>query len=160
MVPIESLKPIFLWSEATWIGNYIRAHQYPFAIIEVFHLFGLTLLLGGIFVMSLRLFGLTLRETPVPQVARSLGWVSFAGLAVMATTGYSLYASEALKCFSNDMFWYKMFFFFPATIFHFTLYRKVTRSPDSGIFMRALTGILALVLWFGVAVFGRAIGYF
>jgi hypothetical protein len=154
------LRPIFLWSESTWVGDYIRSHQYPFAIIEVFHLFGLTLLLGGIFLMSLRLFGFIMKDMPVPQVARQLGWISFFGFLLAATTGISLFASEALKCFSNNMYWYKMAFFFPATIFHFTMYRKVTRSPNSGAAIRGLTGVLALVLWFGVAVFGRAIGYF
>jgi len=152
--------PFFNWSEETWLGNVIRNHQYPFAVIEVVHLFGLTLLLGGIFLMSLRLFGLIMRDMPLSQVARQLGWISFIGLVVMAATGVSLFASEALKCYNNNMYWYKMAFFFPATIFHFTLYRKVTRSDHSQPFLRGLTGFLALFLWFGVAVFGRAIGYF
>lgn len=152
--------PFFNWWEQSWLGSIIRNHQYPFAVIEVVHLFGLTLLLGGIFLMSLKLFGLTMRDVPLSQVARQLGWISFIGLVVMAATGVSLFASEALKCYNNNMYWYKMAFFFPATIFHFTLYRKVTRSDNSRAFMRGLTGFLALFLWFGVAVFGRAIGYF
>jgi len=152
--------PLFNWAEETWVGNAIRNHQYPFAVIEVVHLFGLTLLLGGIFLMSLKLFGLIMRDMPLSQVARQLGWISFAGLVVMVATGLPLFASEALKCYNNNMYWYKMAFFFPATIFHFTLYRKVTRSDNSPPFMRGLTGVLALFLWFGVAVFGRAIGYF
>lgn len=153
-------RPFFEWAESTWIGKTIRLHQYPFAVIEVFHLFGLTLLLGGIFMMSLRLFGFTMRDMPVPQVAKQLGWISFLGLVIMVTTGLSLFASEANKCYSSTMYWYKMAFFFPAAIFHFTLYRKVTRSANPQPFLRGLTGILALFLWFGVAVFGRAIGYF
>jgi carboxypeptidase family protein/uncharacterized protein DUF6644 len=152
--------PFFNWSEESWLGNIIRNHQYPFAVIEVVHLFGLTLLLGGIFLMSLRLFGFIMKDMPLSQVARQLGWISFAGLVVMAVTGASLFASEALKCYNNNMYWYKMAFFFPATIFHFTMYRKVTRSDSSKAFIRGLTGFLALFLWFGVAVFGRAIGYF
>ena len=152
--------PLFNWAEETWVGNAIRNHQYPFAVIEVVHLFGLTLLLGGIFLMSLKLFGLIMRDMPLSQVARQLGWISFAGLVVMVATGLPLFASEALKCYNNNMYWYKMAFFFPATIFHFTMYRKVTRSDASQPFMRGLTGFLALFLWFGVAVFGRAIGYF
>jgi len=152
--------PFFSWWEESWVGNAIRNHQYPFAVIEVIHLFGLTLLLGGIFLMSLRLFGLIMRDAPVPQVARQLGWISFIGLVVMVLTGVPLFASEALKCYNNNMYWYKMAFFFPATLFHFTMYRKVTRSENSRPFMRGLTGFLSLFLWFGVAVFGRAIGYF
>lgn len=152
--------PFFKWSEDSWLGTVIRSHQYPFAVIEVVHLFGLTLLLGGIFLTSLRLFGWIMVDMPVPQVAKQLGWVTFSGVFIMATTGFALYASEALKCYSNTMFWYKMLFFFPGVLFHFTMYRKVTRSPNSSAAMRGLTGLLALFLWFGVAVFGRAIGYF
>jgi hypothetical protein len=152
--------PFFNWWEQSWLGSSIRNHQYPFAVIEVVHLFGLTLLLGGIFLMSLRLFGLIMRDMPLSQDARQLGWISFIGLLVMAATGVSLFASEALKCYNNNMYWYKMAFFFPATIFHFTMYRKVTRTDSSQAFIRGLTGFLALFLWFGVAVFGRAIGYF
>jgi len=126
----------------------------------VVHLFGLTLLLGGVFLMSLRLFGFIMLDTPVSKMAKQLGWISFSGLAVASVTGFSLFASEALKCFSNEMYWYKMAFFFPATLFHFTWYRKVTRSEKSKPFLRGLTGFMALFLWFGVAVFGRAIGYF
>src|SRR5437773_11295939 len=110
MFPIHALHPIFIWAEDTWLGMIIRSHQYPFAVIEVFHLFGLTLLLGGIFLMSLRLFGLIMRDMPVPQIARQLGWISFVGLIIAAATGASLFASEALKCFSNNMYWYKMAF--------------------------------------------------
>jgi hypothetical protein len=155
-----SLSPIFVWAENTSLGNVIRNHQYPFAIIEVVHLLGLTLLLGGVFLMSLRLFGFILEDTPVSQVAKQLGWISLLGLVTLTLTGISLFASEALKCFNNNMYWYKMAFFFPATLFHFTLYRKVTRSEKPNALLRGLTGFLALFLWFGVAVFGRAIGYF
>ena len=152
--------PFFSWWEETWMGTAIRNSQYSFAVIEVVHLFGLTLLLGGIFLMSLRLFGLIMRDTRLSQVARQLGWISFSGLVLMVLTGVPLFASEALKCYNNNMYWYKMAFFFPATLFHFTLYRKVTRTDSSQPFVRGLTGFLALFLWFGVAVFGRAIGYF
>ncbi len=157
---IPAFRPFFVWAEDTSLGNVIRNHQYPFAVIEVVHLFGLTLLLGAVFLMSLRLFGFILLDTPVSKVAKQLGWISLLGLVTVTVTGFSLFASEALKCFSNDMYWYKMAFFFPATLFHFTVYRKVTRSEKSKPFLRGLTGFLALFLWFGVAVFGRAIGYF
>jgi len=160
MFPIHALRPLFEWAEDTWLGMIIRSHQYPFAVIEVVHLFGLTLLLGGVFLMSLRLFGFIMRDMPVSQVAKQLGWISFIGLVILVTTGLSLFASEAAKCYANDMYWYKMSFFFPAVIFHFTVYRKVTRSANPHPLTRGLTGFLALFLWFGVAVFGRAIGYF
>src|SRR5215470_19341436 len=138
---IPAFQPFFDWAESTSLGTIIRNHQYPFAVIEVVHLLGLTLLLGGVFLMSLRLFGFIMLDTPVPAVAKQLGWISFLGLAIVTLTGVSLFASEALKCFSNEMYWYKMAFFFPATLFHFTVYRKATRSDKTKPFFRSMTGL-------------------
>jgi hypothetical protein len=47
-----------------------------------------------------------------------------------------------------------------AIVFHFTLFSAVTRRDDAHPALRGLTGILALFLWFGVGVAGRAIGFF
>jgi hypothetical protein len=47
-----------------------------------------------------------------------------------------------------------------AIVFHFTLWHYVTTRDDAPSALRAITGILALGLWFGVGVAGRAIGFF
>jgi hypothetical protein len=51
---------------------------------------------------------------------------------------------------------------FVALIFNFTLFRLVTQA-DEGRFspwLNRVTGGLALLLWFGVGVSGRAIAFF
>jgi hypothetical protein len=47
-----------------------------------------------------------------------------------------------------------------ALVFHLTLYEWVTRRDDAHRLLRGVTGMLALVLWYGVGVAGRAIGFF
>jgi hypothetical protein len=46
--------------------------------------------------------------------------------------------------------------------FQFTALRLVTRADRQGLppIVRKLTALVAVVLWFGVAVFGRAIFFF
>ena len=155
----EMLFPFFKWSEGSWLGVWISSRTYPFAVIEVIHLFGLTLLLGGITFMSMRLFGLLLRDLPVPEVARSARRWTFVGLAISTLTGVGLYTSEAMKLYNSPSFWWKMAFFFVGMLFHFTFFRKVTLSDRSGAASRAVAGTISLALWFGVGVAGRAIGF-
>lgn len=158
----ESLYPLFKWCEGTWAGVAIRDSTWAFPIIETFHLFGLTVLLGAIVMVSLRLLGLTARHQPVSEVARQLAPWTLGGLAVMLTTGSLLFASEAMKCYDSGPFRIKMVFLFLAIVFHFTLYRKVTRADDGRLnpLWTKLTGGLALTLWFSVGLAGRAIGFF
>src|SRR4030095_14123636 len=107
----EALLPLFNWLATSPWGTAIADSKYAFAIIEVFHLFGIVLLLGGASLMALRLVGLAMKRQSISEVARSLGWYTFAGLAMMLTTGMLMMSSIPLKYYHNTPFWYKMFFF-------------------------------------------------
>ena len=155
----EILLPFFRWSENSWLGVAISSRTYPFAVIEVIHLFGLTLLLGGIMFISMRLFGLIMNDLPLPEFSRTVRRWTFIGLLTSIVSGVSLYASEAMKLYNSGSFWVKMAFFITAIIFHFTVYRNVTLSDRSGRAARALAATISLALWFGVGVAGRAIGF-
>jgi hypothetical protein len=45
-------------------------------------------------------------------------------------------------------------------VFHFTLYRKATRSDRTGLLLGGITALLTIVLWYGTGAFGRAIGFY
>jgi hypothetical protein len=148
----------FQWADATWWGVLIRQSIWGFAIVETIHLFGLMLLLGGIFVISMRLLGLMMVNRPVFEIAEDINTWMLVGLALMLVSGVSLWASEAIRMFHSPWFWLKMAFLLVSLIFQFTLYRKATRRgapPD----LEKLTGVIALILWFGVGLWGRAIGF-
>ena len=83
-------------------------------------------------------------------------------LGLVLVTGALMFSSEAMKCFQSGPFRLKMGFLFVAIIIHFTLYRKLTRADDGRFnsLSEKLTAILALTLWFGVGIAGRAIAFF
>jgi putative copper export protein len=158
----DRLYPYFDWIEKTWLGHAIRESKWTFTLAEVFHLFGITLFLGAILVLALRLFDLVLREKGVAETARELMPWSMSGLAVTLVTGTLLFTSEAVKCWGNVAFHYKVLFLLLALPFQFTALRSITRADRQGLppIVRKLTALVAVVLWFGVAVFGRAIFFF
>jgi hypothetical protein len=54
------------------IGTAIRESDYAFSIIESVHVLGITLLVGTIALLDLRMLGLVLRPIPITRITRSL----------------------------------------------------------------------------------------
>jgi hypothetical protein len=148
------------WAEASWWGTFVRESTWGFAIASIFLLFGIALLLGGVVLLSLRLLGLTMREVPVSRVARDVrGWTVI-GLVATLLSGPSMWAATAMRYYDSTAFWLEMQLLAVAMLFHFTMFDWVTRRDDASPLLRGLTAVLALALWFGVGVAGRAIGFY
>jgi hypothetical protein len=158
----DSLYPYFLWIEKTAPAHYIRESKWIFSVAEVFHLFGLTLLLGTVLILALRLFGFVLQKKDVAAIRRELMPLSVGGLTLVLLTGTILFISEATKCWGNIAFRYKMLFLFLALLFQFTGLQKITRASEYRFtpMVRKMTALVSIFLWFGVAIAGRAIAFF
>ena len=148
------------WAEASWWGTFVRESSLGFAIASVFLLFGIVLLLGGVFLLSLRLFGVVMADQPVSQVAAGFRRWTLVGMIATLLSGPSMWAATAMRYYDSGPFWLEMQMLAVAIVFHFTLWHYVTTRDDAPSALRAITGILALGLWFGVGVAGRAIGFF
>src|SRR5687767_12502493 len=154
------LLSFFAWVDSTSFASLMRDTAWGFAIMSVFHLFGIIMLLGGVAFMSMRLFGLFMADKPVSKVAEGLGRWTLLGLVVTLLTGAGLFSGETMRLYNSGPFWIQMTFLFFALIFHFSLYRKVTRWDDAPPLLRGVTGFLAVTLWLGVGIAARAIGFF
>ena len=157
----EFLHPFFLWAYHSTIGTAIRESTWGFAWLEVFHLFGLSILLGSIVMRSLRMAGLFFRHRPVSKVTLALAPWTGLGMIVMAGSGSLMFASDAMRYYESEPFHIKLALLLAAFVFHFTWYRKATRdegrlSPWVG---KATAGF-ALLLWISVGFAGRAIAFF
>ena len=151
--------PLFKWFDNTSIGAAVRASTYVFPVVECFHLIGMVLLLGAMVVIDLRLLGFGMRRQPVSRVAAALNPVMLTGLIMMLATGTILFLSEAIKCYGNAGFHYKMYFLFPGLLVYFTIHRWITKRDDVGPILGRVVAVVSLCLWFGVALGGRAIGF-
>jgi Family of unknown function (DUF6644) len=157
---MSALTPFFQWCDNTPISQAIRNSRVAFPIIENFHLFALTVLLGTLVVLVLRQFGLVYKAQPISEVAAALRPWNRWSMAVMLTSGILLFLSEAMKCFGNTSFRVKMMFLFAALLFQFTIHNRIVKNegkvaPVGG----KIAAAVALCLWFGVGLAGRAIGF-
>jgi len=157
---MPALIPFFQWCDNTMIAKAIRSWQMAFPIIENFHLLALTVLLGSLVVLVLRQFGLIYKAQPIWEVATALRPWNHWSLAVMLTSGTLLFLSEAMKCYDNTSFRVKMLFLFLALLFQFTIYNRTVASQDKVAPIGGkVAAAVALCLWFGVGLAGRAIGF-
>lgn len=152
---------LFQWFENSWMGAGIRSSTYAFALLECFHLFGMVCLLGSLVAVDLRLLGFGMKRLPVAKVASALAPVTWIGMATMIVTGTMLFSSEAMKCYQNSAFPWKMIFLALGLLTYFTIHRYVTKLDDAriGPVWGKLVGAVSLALWFGVALAGRAIAF-
>jgi hypothetical protein len=81
-------------------------------------------------------------------------------LALMLVTGILLFLSEALRCYGNDAFAFKMVCLAAALVFHFTAFRRATADPPRlSLRARQAVALVSMALWLGVGIGGRAIAF-
>jgi hypothetical protein len=146
----------FQWCQDSSLAT-IAGSSWLAPLVEVIHLLGLTILVGAIVLVSLRLLGLLMTSRPVSEIAGDLWPWTVVGLMMQLASGAVLFASESVRWYWSDAFWVKMTFLLLAILFHFTIYHRVTRRDDLTPLVYRLTGAVALTLWFGVGVGGRAL---
>jgi len=159
---LQTIYPFFEWCETSAIHEAIQGHESAYPALETFHLFGLTLLLGTIVILSLRLMGAILKKQPVAELAGELLPYQTTGLVLMVLSGILMFIATAVRCYGNTSFWIKMILLACALTYHFAYFRKLVRKDEANIRPgRAKVGaVIALMLWFGVGIAGRSIGFF
>jgi Family of unknown function (DUF6644) len=156
-----SLFDFFQWCEQSGIGDAIRRSTWLFPLIEAIHLLGLGVIGGAVLLVDLHLLGLGLRRQSVAQLARDAQPWLIGSLCLMGITGGLLFLSEAIKCYYHEAFWFKMASLFLAIVFTFTIQRKVVMADETRLrsLSSKLVAIVSLILWSGVGVGGRWIGF-
>jgi uncharacterized membrane protein len=149
------------WLQATAPAVFIHQKAWAFTTIAVIHVFAVSLVIGTIAIVDLRLLGFTSARRPFTELARAIlpwTWAAFA-LAVIA--GSLLFASRATEYITNTTFWIKMGIMALAGInmlvFQFMTIRSVSqwnqapRIPVAAKF----AGAISLTCWIAVVAYGR-----
>jgi hypothetical protein len=149
------------WCNNSSWGHGVRDSVWLFPFVEIFHLLALGVLGGTILLLNLRLVGFGFRDEPLPELAREVRPWMLGSLVVMFVSGFLLFSTEAVKMYGNVGFRYKMIFLFFALIYTFTIHLKLTTSDETRVspVWRWLAAFVSLVLWAGVGLGGRSIGY-
>ena len=162
---MQSLLSFCTWLQNTPLSTSIRESQWVFPIIETTHVLALSLSVGLILTVDLRLAGLIYKRERASDISHQLLPWALAGFVIMIITGIFLFISMPLKCYHSVFFTVKMVFLvlsgLNAVIFHSTIYHSMDKwdldvVPPTGA---RVAGILSLLFWAAVIVAGRTMAY-
>jgi hypothetical protein len=159
----QAIESTGAWAYTTPIAAWVRASIWAVPTLSVVHLFGLILLLGSIFMIALRCFGLAWRRDAAGSVIRTFAPATVVGLVLMICSGSLLFAAGADRYVGSYPFELKMFALAVAIIVQSGVYVAAARDKGSD---RTVTpkwmavGGLMFLLWLCVAVAGRFIAFY
>jgi hypothetical protein len=149
---------LFLWLGQTGLGTFMRESTWGFAIVETIHLLGLAVLGGAVLVGNLTAGRVLFRRSDGAAIVAAVRPVFLAALAGMLVSGVLLVASKPNRYYLDDTFRTKMVLLLLAVLSSFVVQRLAFRAGHSPALIRLLAPI-SLLLWLGVGVCGRIIGF-
>ena len=153
------------WLKATPVSEAISESDWLFPSIESAHVIALTLVVGTIAFVDLRLLGVTLRDRPARDLLQTLTPLTWIAFALAAATGLALFVAKPVTYGHNGFFLTKLALIAAAGLnmgaFHLFL---DPRLPPSGAVTPAaplirVSALTSLALWIGVVACGRWIGF-
>ena len=153
------------WIEATPLAVTITESEWIFPAIETIHVLALTLVVGSIAMLDLRLLGVSTRTMGAMQLSDEVLPWTWTAFVLAAVTGSLMFASAATKYYGNVPFRIKMVLLVLAginmAIFHRGAWRRVHEWNDTVPTPRAVrsAATLSLIFWVGVVVAGRWVGF-
>lgn len=146
--------------EASGLGAAMRGsvrNLYP--VVNLAHVAGVVLLVGGIGVVDLRIAGYG-KGIGIGPLSRMLTPLAIAGLLIQAITGVMLYAADAGPLFASSLMRIKLvliaFALLNAVVFRRLFGDLDNETPPP---LARTMAILSLACWFGVVGLGRWIAY-
>lgn len=157
---IEALTEEMMASNLT---QWIQATYWLWPILEIFHFFGLTLLMGGLIIVDLRMIGF-FSDIGLEEVKKLLPLVIF-GFLVNLITGVLFLFGDPSRYSINIGFQIKMILVSlagcNAAIYHLKvepLFSNLNLTDRLPLVIK-ITGFTSLTLWTGVLLLGRLIPY-
>ena len=152
--------------EETRVAQTIAEGESLFPWIECIHVLAITLVVGTIAMVDLRLIGFASRGHAVARLTKDVLPVTWLAFAVAALTGALLFVSKATTYGHNFFFLGKMVLLVLAglnmAVFHLLVSRDIERwgsTPHTTPLPAKVAGLCSLCLWIAVVAFGRWIGF-
>ena len=149
----------------TSIASAIREGDSLFPWIECVHVLALTLVIGSIAMVDLRLLGLRSRNRGVVETTSEVLPITWTAFAFALISGGMMFASNAVAYAHNAFFQAKMALVIFAGLnmlgYHFVVGRNAAswHTGASTPLKARLVGATSLALWIAIAACGRWIGF-
>jgi hypothetical protein len=154
-----------LWLDATRWSTLLHESYYMYSWVETTHVLSLTLSLGMLFFIDLRMLGIALPQVPAASIARRLQLPMFVGFGLMIITGLLLFYAIPVRSAQSVWFRIKVLLLLGAAVnavvFNYRMKQSVASwdsAPLAPQNVRA-AALLSLVFWALIVICGRLIAY-
>ncbi len=149
----------------TGFATAIRENGSLFPWIESIHVLGVTVVIGTVGLIELRLLGISSRNRPVSRVLKDVLPIVWAAFAVSVISGFLLFASNAPTYAYNTFFLSKAALLLLVGLnafgFHTFVERSIARWDTAARtpLPARLSGVVSLLAWIGIVICGRWVGF-
>jgi hypothetical protein len=147
------------WLQASALSHAIaKSNHLVIASLQIVHVLGITLLLSSLTLMSLRLWGLLLKEASTSDIVRAGRFLVWLGVTLAIGSGALMFLASPRHYAYNSAFVLKMALLALAIAGEAVLLHAAAVSGPPRVAVRLGAGV-TLALWLAVGVAGRAIGF-
>jgi Family of unknown function (DUF6644) len=143
----------------------IAESSWAFPTIETIHVIALTLVIGTVLIMDLRLLGLASVQQRCTALQRDVlpwTWCAFGGAVV---SGCLMFITQATEYYENEAFRIKLFLLLLAGINMLVFELMIARGAadwdrESSVpWLGKIAALLSIALWISIVFFGRRVGF-
>lgn len=153
------------WLQNTPWATGIRQSDLMFPFIEGSHILALSLSVGLVLMLDLRLLRWAFREQPVTTIMNQVMPFALPGFGIMFATGALLFFAQAEKVYTNGYFRVKILLLIllgvNALVYQLKFYPAMSEWDVSGAVPAGarMIAALSLVFWMSVIACGRLMAY-
>jgi len=161
---VDRLIPLLDWLEHTPLAVAIAQSTWAFPAIETVHVIALTLTIGTVLILDLRLLGLASLQHPYVAIRRDVQPWTWAAFGFAVVSGSLMFISQASEYFANTAFRIKLVLLALAGLnmlsFELIIRRRAAAcEKGSAPWPGRIAALLSLVFWIAIVFFGRRIGF-
>ena len=153
------------WLENTAFAVSLKESAYLFPIVEGTHLLGMSVSVGLILLLDLRLLRVAFPTEPVSRIMRQVGPWMVAGFGLVFATGLALFAANASSAYVNWFFRLKLALVVLAGLnaawYQYAYFPRMAQWDTAAtvpLGPRIVAGV-SIVCWALVIAFGRTMAY-
>ncbi|WP_084395709.1 hypothetical protein [Henriciella aquimarina] len=141
----------------TPVADYMRGSRWGYAAASTAHVLGISLIVGAIVPLDLRLLGMW-KRAPLEPLTHVLPQVAMAGLCLAVITGFFLFSVRPAEYAANPAFQIKLFFVALGTGIALGAQWAGILKREQGP-ARTLLGAASLGCWVAALICGRLIAF-
>jgi uncharacterized membrane protein len=154
-----------LWLDASAWSTLLHESYYMYSWVETTHVLSLTISLGMLFFIDLRMLGMALPQVPATTIARRLQLPMYIGFGLMIITGLLLFYANPVR--NAQSVWFRIKFLLllgaavNAWVFHYRMKQSVASWDSAPLAPQNIrsAALLSLLFWTLIVVCGRLIAY-